>query len=79
MRAHDKDQDQFLSNGKYLATYGASNQHTAVSVTGYGWMSQLEFTNQIACVCSNDAQEAYAKEARDETEDCESLWKGKDA
>jgi hypothetical protein len=42
-------------------------------------MSQLEFTNQIACVCSNDAQEAYAKEARDETEDCESLRKGKDA
>ncbi|CAN9295853.1 unnamed protein product [Alternaria sp. RS040] len=28
----------------------------------------------MACVCSNDAQEAYAKEARDETEDCESLW-----
>jgi hypothetical protein len=33
----------------------------------------------MACVCSNDTQEAYAKEARDETEDCEGLKKDKDA
>jgi hypothetical protein len=79
MHAHDKCQDQFLSNSKHLTTKWSIDKHTAVSVASYGRMGQLQFTNHMACVCSNDTQEAYAKEARDETEDCEGLWKGKDA
>jgi len=75
----NEDQDENLSQSENVSQNRPTNQHTAVSKRLHGRMGQLEFADDPAGICGNDAEEEDTEEAGDETEDSESLRKGEDA
>lgn len=75
----NEDQDENLSQSEHVSQNRPTDQHSTVSKRLHRRVGQLEFPDDPAGICGNDAEEEDAEEAGDKTEHSECLGKGKNA
>lgn len=73
MRAHDEDENQDLPDSQNLPSNRSGYHHTDISEILHRWMGELEFADDPARVCGDQAEEEDEEQTGHEAENGEGL------